>query len=382
MSKYKCRKIGLSVVTAFAALSGASPSFAQFAPYYPVGSYTQIFGILNVGVTALNNVSTANGSGSQVKMQPGENSLSFFGFRGGEDLGGGNFAFFSLQSFVNLNNGTAGQGTAFFNKNAYVGLGNRQFGSVMLGRNDQFANQQCYVSGICWLGQISSLHPGNLDKIGGGNLSNMIKYASPQIGDFWFGAYYSLGDANGGTNTGRAIGADLAFKHGPVAINASYESINGANVAPLNPAIGFGTSIFLNQPVTPASVFNLQHQDIAYLGGRYELGNFIFSAVATNVAMKYRGVSDNFRTYEASVTYRFAPDISGIGGCWRSSFESSRWNTCQLAASYAFSKRTTVILAETFQRATGSNQKAQLFNSGPSTSLTQNAISIGIQERF
>jgi outer membrane protein OmpU len=316
-------------------------------------------------------------------MQSASNSVSFFGFRGQEELGGGNFALFSLASFVNLANGTAGQGTSFFNKNAYVGLGNRNYGTVMLGRNDEFAYPQCYLTGFCWLGQSASLHPGNLDRIGAGNLANMIKYASPLLfNSFVVRGYYSFGDSTAGTNSGRAVGGELSFQHGPVSISATYESINGVTVMPLNPAIGFGVTNFFGHTVTAASAFKLDHENIAFLGGRYELGNFVFYLDFSNVDMKMGAQSDGLRTYEGSVGYHFSPFLTGNVGCFRSTFASSAWNTCQVGANYALSKRTDLFLVETFQRASGPNQVAQMFGSGPSSSQTQNAVNLGIRVRL
>jgi predicted porin len=53
-----------------------------------------------------------------------EGSLSFWGIRGEEDIGGGNSVFFNLENFFQPDTGALGRTAAdpFFSRNAYFGI--------------------------------------------------------------------------------------------------------------------------------------------------------------------------------------------------------------------------------------------------------------------
>src|SRR5258705_7716879 len=63
----------------------------------------------------------AHGASSLTRVQSGGLSGSRLGFKGSEDLGGGLRAFFQIESGINLDDGTNGQG-AFWGRQALVGL--------------------------------------------------------------------------------------------------------------------------------------------------------------------------------------------------------------------------------------------------------------------
>ncbi|MEG1770644.1 MAG: porin, partial [Comamonas sp.] len=73
----------------------------------------------------------------QSRSNPGANQwslssdTSYFGLRGNEDLGGGLSATFKLESQVDLSSGASS--SAFFNREAYVGLSDRRLGTLQLG---------------------------------------------------------------------------------------------------------------------------------------------------------------------------------------------------------------------------------------------------------
>jgi outer membrane protein OmpU len=355
--------------------------FSLFAVSASAQSSVQLFGLLSEGVADISTVHSGTSSGSLVKMQSALNAVTFIGMRGEEDLGAGNKAIFSLEQYVALPAGTAGQGTSFYNKNAYVGLGNSTLGTVMLGRNDEFAPEQCGMSGLCASTLIYSLHPGELDRVGGGSLADMIKYVSPTFHNFTGRAYYSFADASAGTNAGRAMGFEAFYNANPLSLLATYESINGASIAPLNPVTGFGTSSVFGIHMTPASTLVLNKEDIYLLNARYVVGSFTLFGDFSDVAMTYHGDNESLRTWEAGAVYQIAAPLILTAGGWHATMGSSDWNTASIALTYSLSKRTRVYVADTYQHVSGSNQSAQLFQAGLG-GKSQNAIAVGITESF
>ena len=60
---------------------------------------------------------------------------SRLGFKGSEDLGGGQSAIFQLEAGITLNNGESTQGSTLFGRMAVVGLAGQNWGSFKVGRN-------------------------------------------------------------------------------------------------------------------------------------------------------------------------------------------------------------------------------------------------------
>lgn len=74
------------------------------------------------------------GSSTQTQIQSGGVSGSRLGFKGTEDLGDGLKAVFLLESGINADTGSYGQGGLAFGRQAYVGLNSATLGAVTLGR--------------------------------------------------------------------------------------------------------------------------------------------------------------------------------------------------------------------------------------------------------
>jgi predicted porin len=110
-----------ALVAAFA-IAGCASVQAQ--------SSVTLYGVIDTNIEFLNHAS-ANG-GVLVRENSGGLSNSRFGFRGTEDLGGGNTAFFVLESGFNGNDGTEATAGTLFNRTAAVGLSNA-FGALSAG---------------------------------------------------------------------------------------------------------------------------------------------------------------------------------------------------------------------------------------------------------
>ena len=102
-----------------AALALAAPVFAQ--------SSVSIYGIIDLDGQYL------SGHSKQVLITSGGLSGSRLGFKGSEDLGGGNFAEFVLEGGLNIDTGTSGQGNSLFGRQAFGDL-RTQVGTFSAGR--------------------------------------------------------------------------------------------------------------------------------------------------------------------------------------------------------------------------------------------------------
>ncbi|GAB7543803.1 porin [Cupriavidus sp. 8B] len=95
-------------------------------------SSVTLYGLVDTGIEFVSHAG-ANGSGAVYRVSPGNITGSRWGLRGKEDLGGGLSSIFALESGVNSDTGTSGQGGRLFGRQAFVGLAG-SWGQITLGR--------------------------------------------------------------------------------------------------------------------------------------------------------------------------------------------------------------------------------------------------------
>ena len=158
------------------------------------------------------------GVGAIKGMQSGNSRI---GFRGTEDLGGGLKAFFQLESVVAVDNGAAGGGTTFWNRDTFVGM-KGGFGEVRLGLMDTIFKN--YGDPISFMGVSSGtpMSSSNMMRKPGFGTSNnarfherrpnSIAYESPEFNDISFGAMVSTSETSVTANP--ALGNAKTYSYG------------------------------------------------------------------------------------------------------------------------------------------------------------------------
>jgi general bacterial porin, GBP family len=226
------------------------------------GDSVTLYGILDVAVGMVEH--SANGSAtfagtvnpvskvstalnhSVVGMFNGGISDSRWGIRGTESLGGGWHAFFGLESGINVptgnlnnaaasvagSNKTVGDASAlngqFFNRGAFVGIKQDQYGSIAFGRTttlgyDTIVNYDPLFSAQLFspLGFSGSYSAGGITE--GSRTDNNIKYTN-RTGPINYGLSYSLGGVAGNFRAGSTWGANLGYENNGFGIQATYYS--------------------------------------------------------------------------------------------------------------------------------------------------------------
>ena len=198
----KYKTIALSAL----ALAASSVAFAQSS-----GTQVTLYGVVDANVQVLDGASTLT------RVQSGGLSGSRFGIRASEDLGGGLRAFFTLESGINLDDGTNGQ-NAFWGRQAFVGLATpygkvslgRQYGSLytLSGDFSQFSNNNVGASTavIGGFGGYEPVRGGNTTATGNGGpsrVNNSVKFESENYDGFSAGALWGMGEVAGNTSGNR-----------------------------------------------------------------------------------------------------------------------------------------------------------------------------------
>ncbi|MAF02295.1 porin [Herbaspirillum huttiense] len=164
-------------------------------------------------------------------MASGNLQASRFGFRGAEDLGGGNSANFQLETGFSTDTG-AGGGTTLFNRGASVGLSSRSYGSIDAGLLYLpiywvFLSSDVSTYGLANPAAIMSLeHSSTLGTSGtGGFYPNALRYRTPVLfGGLTSEIGYSFGAENVGVQSeaGRNIGANVQYARDRYTLGYGY----------------------------------------------------------------------------------------------------------------------------------------------------------------
>jgi len=222
--------LALAVLGAFAGAASAQSNIT-------------VYGIADVGVNWDNGktATVAGGSGHQIwALRSGQQSGSRIGFRGTEDLGGGLAAVFTLESSINLDDGTTGNsfpnsGTTsgagrLFGRQAWVGL-QGGFGAVKLGRQySTIYNAQNAIDpfGINQAGDMQRVYGYGLGKVDPISRSdNTITYTTPDFAGFSGQAGYGFGEQAGAFSNNSNAFAGLAYVAGPVNVQLAYQRAFG-----------------------------------------------------------------------------------------------------------------------------------------------------------
>ena len=206
------------------AIAASFPALAQDAA--PRDSVS-LYGVLDEYVGSMRR---SDSPGPTTVLNSGGMTTSYWGVRGTEDLGGGLSAFFTLESFFQVDTGTSGRTAAdpLFSRNAFVGLGGR-YGQLGLGRQ---TNPMFTVTGTFNpFGVSANLSPvmlqiwsANYNRavLGDSVWNNAVQYSSPAFAGFRASATYGLGEVANDAGV-HNLNATLNYDNGPFAAVVSAQ---------------------------------------------------------------------------------------------------------------------------------------------------------------
>lgn len=203
----------------------------------------ELYGLLDLGIGS----QQLAGESKRTVLQNGALTTSFIGFRGSEDLGGGTSAIFVLESFLRADTGEIGRANndVFFQRQSWVGLSNRTYGALRLGRQSTpnwlttigfspFGSSSSYGPLVQHVYLPSAIQP-MITGVGVSDSAwaNGIGYTSPIWGGFSLMALYAPSE---GTVSGNRRSGRLLYEAGPWSVVGSYEKITGMNLQQGAPA--------------------------------------------------------------------------------------------------------------------------------------------------
>jgi len=336
-------------------------------------SSVQAYGLINSGVMYVSN----QGGHSNVVADPGTQVPNLFGFRGTEDLGGGERAVFKLEGQFMLKNGQSIGN--LFGHESYVGLGDNKLGTLTFGNQidfmfyslalDHWGAAFPFVSCISLRqGPFSALGvpntPGgsfDFDRVAGLAIPNSVKYQSPSFGGLSVGAQYSFGEQAGSFGKGSGQSAGVNYHVGDLTLNGAYTyvkypQLNGGNDGIRN--FGFGAS--------------------------YAFGPTVAALMYTNTENTATG--GRVAVYEGDVTWAFSPawHLNAAYQFMQGNDTLNRQKAMQgtLTLMYSFSKRTSIYADLVYQKASGAGQAWISMAPGASSGNSQTVANIGVVHAF
>lgn len=212
---------------AVAVLTVSSAAIAQ--------SNVTLYGVLDTWI-GTSKVEVAGVGTRQTKIDSNGLSGSRWGLRGSEDLGAGLSAIFTLESGINPDTGSSGQGGLLFGRQAFVGV-KGTFGSVSVGRQYtvydfvHYAGNNNYdafvfnaTTGAAGAGSVAA--NGLPDYTG--RVDNSVVYVTPDFGGFSGGVSYAFGEnKNVGANAGGSATDNASFRlqftNGPAYVGYAFQ---------------------------------------------------------------------------------------------------------------------------------------------------------------
>lgn len=377
-----------TVVLLAAAISAmvTNPSFAQ--------SSVSLYGVIDTAIRYTNNEIGANGSlGSKTQLNPGNFQGSRLGFKGTEDFGHGTAAVFQLEMGFVSDTGSSDQQGQLFGRQAFVGLKNKEWGEIDLGRQ--------YGVAFNVGGAFDPLGMGNTSEnawqlfITGIRFDNSLKYTNTW-GPVTAELQYSFGEQAGSMSLGATTGLGLTYDDGIFSAGVFNQRSKDANSNIANIA-GIGTSLTLEPVILFLNYINAK-RDPGFgtaLNNTNALGNT--SMMSNSIGGVANTLKRTDQVVTAGVLYQATPKLGYTVGYMTdfvknetSAGNSGRLSTLYAVADYNLSPRTDVYVNLDHTRVSGgeidngnlTNTVLQFVGAGLGGAKNRTGVSIGMRHKF
>ena len=323
-----------------------------------------IYGVVDLGVTTATNAAGTTKSATGVSN--GGLSTSRFGITGGEDLGNGLKASFTLEGEILADTGAQGtSATDLFHRGAFLKLDQAGLGAVRIGR----FNRHDYTQAVKYdnfggnnIGGWVASNSGTVDLSVNQRISNAVEVQSASIAGVVVTAQYGFGEVAGATESGRTQVVGAEYTLGKASVAATYAEKNATTA-------GYATT-------KATSVYASYDLGVAKVNGGYA------QTKTDGSALKPSG-------YFVGATVPVTAKVNAIAQY--NAFDNDaglKPKTYALGATYAFSKRTTgyVIGARSDQDGTSAQNVVSTTKyanfAAPAAGLNQTVASVGIRHTF
>lgn len=369
----------ITAVAGLALSGGAATAMAQTS--------VSVYGLLDTTVRVLNH---ANAAGDKVYLigTPWF-SGSRLGFKGNEDLGGGNSIIFRLENEFVVGTGELDTANVLFNRDAYVGVDSASLGKLTVGRQNTLVRDFAQIYGDAYGSSKLSTEEGGFTNTN--NFKQMIFYAGSVTGTrydngiVWKKVYdnglvaglgYQLGQVVGNVSKNTTKAAALGYNGSNFVVAGFYNTSNINELIHRTYSVG-GSYIFPLVRLN-AGYFRYTADQPAALGQRkddaYTVSAKFTPAGSFDYELGYQVMKANNAAYNAAGTstvnaYSDTSTATTAGSGKRSTVYGSVF--------YHLSKRTEVYVAADYLKLSDGYRVA-----GTNGFSNQSEIGIGMRTRF
>lgn len=359
-------------------------------------SSVSLYGVIDAAL-----VYTSNAAGNK-QFQAGSGTVtgSHWGITGREDLGAGTAAIFTLENGFSVMNGSLRQGGRLFGYQSWVGLANRDLGTVTLGR--QYDSVVDYLAPLTaagsWGGMLMS-HPFDNDNADNtARANNSVKYASPDFGGLTFGGAYSFSNGTGFANN-REYSAGAQYAFGGLQVGAAYlEADNPGRTADGAAAAGDTNFVADRMRIFGGGVnYTFGGATVGFVYTKTDLKNPVATVYLPASTLSGLGLTaTRFDNFEVNGKYQLTPAFF-VGAQYTytsGTFDTAdggakpHYHTIGLMADYSLSKQTDVYLQGAWQRVGGDHTGTAIDGGyligtdGPSATSSQFSVRAAIRHKF
>ncbi|KFX30622.1 porin [Ralstonia solanacearum] len=365
---------------------------ALFAGSAYAQSSVTLYGIVDTSIHYITNANSAGNSLTQ--MESGAVSNSRWGLKGSEDLGGGNKALFVLESGFNSATGRMSSSGTLFNRQSYVGLSNKDLGTLTLGRQYNF--------GFTMGGNFDPLGVGNYDGnswmfygLTGLRESNMVKYEN-KINGLYVGLGYGFGEVAGSLSQNQYLGAAVSYEFGPAMIGGLYQQHkdtagNKQTVWSIGGNYTIGPAKLFLGYIDSSDATGCVNSSSNCVGGS-AFGLNIYGNATTGAGLTPGATKRRDHVGMGGVTYQVTPALALTGAFYYDSISNAALTvgndgkryTAVLLAEYALSKRTQVYGTVDYNKVKDAAipQLQGGTNDGTGAKTNQTSVGVGIRHIF
>jgi predicted porin len=352
-------------------------------------SSVTLYGVLDESLQYVNNTDNQH---TQLGLQSGQMSISQWGIKGTEDLGGGLQTLFRLESGIDINSGKS-NGDSLFGRKAYVGLSSPTWGTITFGRQiDVMQDLVVPVQGDNFLEYFTA--PGDVDMADGViHISNAVKWASPVWSGLQIESMYSFGGVAGSVMSGSTVSAAANYSNGPLTLAAGFFHEDNGNPSLSQRGTTSTDSLFfspVNEAYASAARFNIARAGASYAIGPVTLGGYYsYSEYLPDASSSFR-TAERYNNGSIFAYWQIDPSWAieaGYDYLKSHGDSAATYQQATLAADYALSKRTDLYASASYGHAAGNDgmgaAQAVIADSYPAPgNQDQELAMIGIRHKF
>jgi len=359
-------RLTLAAATTAGLLAALPAAHAQSS----ANSNVTVYGIVDAGIEYRTQNNAAGKS--QVRVNSGGLNTSRLGFKGNEDMGNGLSAQFNLESEVVLDTGASA--SAFFGRQAWVGLEQKGLGSVALGRMSTVVYDftighdfMGYAPQYSWVTGTASVPASGFTS----RISNGIRYLG-KYDNFKLGVNLGLGEMASSFNANTNRGVSLGYDAGPLSAQISYDDGRSA-------ATDTASASTRNRSVVVSGTYAFEGFKV-FAGVRDTKRSPVGAITASNP----RFISD---LYWLGLSAPVSTNVTAFGGVYYENKHGTDADPMMLAGKvhYNLSKRTWLYATAAVATSGSDGNKHTLtgvFRDQTPVDSHQSGLGIGIQHRF